>query len=107
MKAKSNTIIKAYEAATHNFDIAVNSNPPIRCGCFHCKRIFMSNLITEEDYYEELNGQDTVACPYCGLDSVIVESPDLKITKDLIREVNEFAFSGDDEFPGDVCDMTV
>lgn len=106
MKAKTSSVIKAYESATHNYHIVMNAKTPVRCGCFHCKRIFMSNLIGEQDIFEELTGDDTAACPFCGMDSVIVESPDLKVTKELVKEVNDYAFHGDDEFPGDVNDMT-
>ena len=100
-------IDKVYEAATHNFDIVMNAKEPIRCGCFHCKRIFASNNITDKDFFAENDGRNTVACPFCGIDSVIVESDEIKVTAELVSEMNNYAFHGDDEFAGEVQDLTI
>mgnify|MGYP003379225606 FL=1 len=97
-----NIIKKAYNAATHNFDAAVNASTPILCGCFHCKRIFKSDRIGSTDFIEEKSGGNTVVCPFCGIDSVIVESDDIKVTKELVLELNNYAFHEDDEFSDEV-----
>ena len=101
MTTKMDIIKKAYDAATHNFDAAVNASTPVLCGCFHCKRIFKSDRITSTDFFAEKDGGDTATCPFCGIDSVIVESDDIKVTKELVLELNDYAFHGDDEYPGE------
>lgn len=49
------------------------------CGCFFCKRIFPADEVVE--FVDE---GETALCPYCGIDSVIVTGPDVKITKELL-----------------------
>ncbi len=53
-----------------------------KCGCFFCKKIFDSNLISEH-YINDKNGE-TVICPFCGVDSIL---PDNKV--DLSTELLE------------------
>lgn len=60
------------------------------CGCFHCLHHF---AVSEADYWEELNGRDmTAACPRCGIDSVIAEHIDDRVSDDLLLELNKVYF---------------
>ncbi len=49
------------------------------CGCFFCRRMFPA-----EEVVEFVDDDQTALCPYCGIDSVIVAGPDVKITKELL-----------------------
>ena len=56
-------------------------------GCYNCGRIFHPIEIT--DWMDE--GQ-TACCPYCGIDSVVLEGEGFNITKKLLQEVYRKAF---------------
>jgi Zn finger protein HypA/HybF involved in hydrogenase expression len=55
-----------------------------RCGCYYCCSIFSSNDVEiDDDYY---------SCPNCGIDSIIVESKDYKLTKIKLKEIKKREF---------------
>lgn len=55
-----------------------------KCGCYYCKEIFSPSEITEW-----CDAGETAICPHCGIDAVIPESPDFKITESMLDEANE------------------
>ena len=66
-----------HQYSTSNQENVLLSN---KCGCFFCKKIFDSKLISEH-YINDKNGK-TAVCPFCGVDSVLPDnkvdlSPDL------------------------------
>ena len=58
-----------------------------KCGCFYCKKIFNPNEIQEW-----CDQQMTAICPYCGVDSIIPETDKIKITNELLEELNKKYF---------------
>ena len=66
------------------------------CGCFHCLRIYnpaeIDNWIIADNKCDK---RGTAVCPYCGIDSVIGESSGYPITKEFLKEMNEYWFEGD------------
>ena len=58
------------------------------CGCFYCLEIFSPSEIVEW-----IDSRETTAlCPYCGIDSVIGEGSGYPITKDFLKEMQEYWF---------------
>ena len=78
--------IRAYEISKNNRELLTQD---ILCGCFYCQRIFRSGEVTE--WYGEHD--ESAVCPYCGIDAVIVEDPDLSITKAFLREMRQYWFT--------------
>lgn len=58
-----------------------------KCGCFCCLAIFNPNEI--DDW---IDNNDTAICPYCGIDSIIGEYTGYPITKEFLKQMNEFWF---------------
>lgn len=57
------------------------------CGCICCQKIFPASEV--EDYVDE--GM-TAICPYCDCDSLIGDASRIKITKELLQELNKKYF---------------
>ena len=55
-----------------------------KCGCYYCLEIFNTAEI------ENFHG--THVCPYCGIDSIIVEYSGYLITKEYLVKMNESWF---------------
>jgi len=66
-----------------------------KCGCFHCLSIFNSKELDE--VIDGIGGWcdygETPICPYCGVDSVLFEGKNLKITRKLLYDI-ELRFFG-------------
>lgn len=62
------------------------------CGCFHCLRTFSATDLTEDDWVPERDGDATALCPFCGIDAVIAEAPDLPITPGLLQAMQAHWF---------------
>ena len=54
-----------------------------QCGCFYCLEIFPSSNI--QDWTD--NGT-TAICPHCGIDAVIAETNERKISKAFLQQMN-------------------
>ena len=54
-----------------------------KCGCFYCLKIFYTKEIKE--WIEEKSGEETAICPYCDVDSVIAESEEYQLNKELLN----------------------
>jgi hypothetical protein len=69
-----------------------------RCGCFYCFGFFSPADI--DDWWDkgEDDGRDplplTATCPYCGIDSVLPESPDYVLDTKFIEAMGASAFNG-------------
>ena len=61
-----------------------------KCGCFFCEKMFNSSEI--QDWYDESDGAKTACCPHCGIDSVIGETEECKITTELLRKMKTYFF---------------
>lgn len=59
-----------------------------KCGCFSCLAIFNPEEISE---WIDANN-DTAICPYCGIDSIIGECSGYPITKEFLKQMNQFWF---------------
>ena len=55
----------------------------LKCGCFHCKNIFDSGLITE--WIDDINAR-TALCPFCGVDAVLPDS-NIALTEELLARM--------------------
>jgi len=58
------------------------------CGCFHCLEVFHPAEIKEWTD----RGQ-TAICPRCGIDSVLPETPDFKVTKEMLQAMEAYWFA--------------
>jgi hypothetical protein len=58
------------------------------CGCFFCLSHFPPSAV--ECWADE--GGETAVCPECGIDSVIGEHDDERVSDDLLRAMNERFF---------------
>lgn len=77
-------LIKLHKCATYNRkDLEVAD----ACGCFYCKNIFYPGDITEWTD----KGQ-TAICPKCGVDSVISNKKNYKVTKEDLEILNKYYF---------------
>lgn len=61
------------------------------CGCFHCLEMFHPSAVKEWTD----RGQ-TAICPQCGIDSVLPETPDFPVTKDMLRVMEAYWFADAD-----------
>lgn len=53
-----------------------------KCGCFSCIRIFQADEILRY-----ADGGETILCPYCTIDSVIVETKDIKVNLPILNRL--------------------
>ncbi|HYE26125.1 MAG TPA: hypothetical protein VEG32_13100 [Clostridia bacterium] len=51
----------------------------MRCGCYSCQRVF-----TFKDIAEFWDEGATPVCPFCGVDSVVVETADMEVTPERL-----------------------
>lgn len=56
-----------------------------QCGCFYCQKLF---LPTEIKLW--VNDESTAACPYCGIDSVLPETPLYDLNADLLQKMHRY-----------------
>ena len=64
------------------------------CGCFYCGNTFQASEI-----HEWCDNGETAICPHCGIDSVLCNTPEIKISKQLLRLMNNLFFGeGIDSF---------
>ena len=56
-----------------------------KCGCFFCKNIFESDLVSES-YINDKNGE-TAICPFCGVDSLLPDSR-VELSLELLEEMH-------------------
>lgn len=78
----------AHKTCFKNAEIISKSQ---RCGCFYCLQIYESSLITDSDCVEESDGQYTVFCPKCGIDSVISDQSGY-LTPDFLQKMKNYYF---------------
>jgi len=58
------------------------------CGCFYCLEVYDPALIREWT-----DRKQTAVCPKCGIDSVIPESADLKVTVEFLQKMHDHWFA--------------
>lgn len=58
-----------------------------KCGCYYCLRIFRFEEIKEYAY----DGL-TPICPYCGIDSVILDAPGTPVTTEDLEKAHREGF---------------
>lgn len=86
-------IIKAHEHSSNHHDEIMSSN---LCGCFYCLRFFPPEKIT--DWTLNKNQEpDAAICPYCGIDAVIGSQSGFPITREFLKEMEEYWFDELDE----------
>lgn len=77
--------VKAHE---FSFNHRIQLSKDNKCGCFYCLKIFNPKEI--EEWIEDQHG--TAICPYCGNDSIIGEYSGYHITKEFLREMQQYWF---------------
>ena len=55
-----------------------------QCGCFSCKRTFLSSEV--EDFIDD---GETALCPYCCVDAVIGDASGFQPSEDFLRKMQE------------------
>ncbi len=83
---KVSTIDKVERAHSHSRRTKLEKN--CLCGCFYCLKIFRSVAIVEWT-----DNDETALCPYCGIDSVIGESPEYELTVTFLKQMHERWFN--------------
>ena len=87
--------LKTFHSQSWRNENAVKASK--RCGCFYCFAFFAPDMI-DEWWDKGEDGTDplalTAVCPYCGIDSVLPESPDYVLDRKLIEAMGLWAFSG-------------
>lgn len=56
------------------------ADPEAQCGCSNCQRLFAFKDIA--DFWDE---GDTPVCPFCGMDTVVVETADMNVTAERLK----------------------
>ena len=81
------------ELCTHLHQYSVSNKQSIlasnRCGCFFCKRIFDSKLISAP--YINDKGGETAMCPFCGVDSVLPDNS-VELSFELLEKMHRVWF---------------
>ena len=62
-------------------------NQAERCGCFYCERTFQPSTIEVW-----VDADSTAVCPHCGIDSVVPESPQYRLTAELLHDMHTYWF---------------
>ena len=75
------------DAHLHTASNATEFEEAKECGCICCGRIFAAN---EVEYFADHG--ETAVCPYCGCDSLIADSAGIKLTKELLYNLNKKYF---------------
>ncbi len=57
------------------------------CGCFYCL-----NAFEPKDIAEWVDDGKTALCPRCGIDSVIGSASGFVLTKEFLKEMNDYWF---------------
>ena len=68
------------------------------CGCYFCRHIFSARDVgdwVEEDHHV------SAVCPECGMDAVIGDHSGVPISKDLLKEMNEYFYGEAADFDKD------
>lgn len=60
-----------------------------KCGCYYCCRIYEPHLV--KSWCDKAG--DTAICPFCGVDSVIPDTPEVPLTEKLLKDQNAFWFN--------------
>lgn len=72
------------------------------CGCFRCGSTFAGHEVTS--WFEEVDGEDTALCPYCGTNTVIVGTDEFPLSTALLSLLYRHWFK--EEFKQRVQDAT-
>lgn len=94
------THIDYKEATKHsylNYDEVKNS---IYAGCYHCKRVFLANIIDKDKHCiasrHDGTQEPTVFCPICGVDAVVGDASGYPVTyKTFLELMNSYNFQTD------------
>ena len=77
----------AHKHSFKNYDEILGSK---ECGCFYCKAVFLSSLISE--WVDEKDGGQTALCPKCAIDSVIGDKSGYQLTQQFLSDMNKYWF---------------
>ncbi len=64
------------------------------CGCYFCRHIFSAREVS--DWIEDEHHVSAV-CPECGMDAVIGDHSGVPLSKDLLKEMNEYFYGKADD----------
>ena len=82
-------VIQAHRFSIHNKAQLLKNE---KCGCFYCLKIYSPKEIT--NWVDDASG--TALCPYCYIDSVIVESARFPITRGFLKQMHDYWFGDSD-----------
>ena len=75
------------DAHLHTASNATEFEEAKECGCICCGRIFAAD---EVECFADHG--ETAVCPYCGCDSLIADLSEIKLTKELLSNLNKKYF---------------
>ena len=90
MNQDPNEIFKEY--AKHSRDNELEILQSHECGCYFCRHMFSARDVS--DWVEE-NQHVMALCPECGMDTVIGDSSGVPLSKEMLKEMNEFFYGKD------------
>lgn len=73
------------KSSAHRADIEASE----LCGCFYCKTVFASNLITEWVNTRRNPERAAALCPNCGINSVIGDASGYNLTPEFLNAMHE------------------
>lgn len=81
------------KAHKHTFANAKEVLRSQNCGCCYCERIYPASDIQQEDIMWEPGAKDnTVLCPYCGIEAVFGDASGITPTPDLLARMYRHFF---------------
>jgi hypothetical protein len=87
------TLKKAYSHSIHNKSEVARSD---LCGCFYCKKTFRPDEVKSTTDKTGRKGRtppdQTVICPFCGIDAVLGSESGYPLTLDFLEEMYRYGF---------------
>lgn len=84
---------KLLVAHKHTFANAKEISQSTMCGCCYCMRIYPVTDIEQEDEMWEPGASDnTIFCPYCGIDAVFGDASGITPTPRLLKRMYRYFF---------------
>ena len=84
-------VVAAYKHSSGHHHELVSSES---CGCFYCLEVY-----SPLEILDWVDDGKTALCAKCGIDSVIGSSSGYPITKEFLKEMNNYWFQRTVEFP--------
>lgn len=89
MDADTDDILAAHEHSVRHRDEIEAS---VRCGCFHCCKVFRPTAIVAWIRNGASRRTDTARCPHCSIDAVFGSASGLPVTTEFLERMRRHWF---------------